>query len=64
MAFREHPQRASLEICDLRLDTWDTDYIFDNWEQQYEQLHCDLWMQSDGDSIGNSCDVFIKSDFF
>ena len=22
MTFREHPQRASLEICDLRLDTW------------------------------------------
>ena len=44
-------------FCDLRLDTWDTDYISDNWEQQYEQLHCDLWIQSDGDSIRNSCDV-------
>ena len=43
--------------CDMRLDTWDTDYISDNWEQQYEQLHCDLWIQSDGDSIRNSCDV-------
>ena len=21
--------------CDLTLDTWDTDYIADNWEQQY-----------------------------
>ena len=52
MAFREHTQRAILEICDLRLDTWDTDYISDNWEQQYGQLHCD------GDSIRNSCDVF------
>ena len=40
------------------LDTWDTDYIFDNWEQQYEQLHCDPWIKSDGDSIRNSCDVF------
>ena len=45
-------------FCDLRLDTWDTDYISDNWEQQYEQLHCDLWIQSDGESIHNSCDVF------
>ena len=44
-------------FCDLRLDTWDTDYFFDNWEQQYEQLHCDLWIQSNGDSIRNSCDV-------
>ena len=44
-------------FCDLRLDTWDTDYISDNWELQYEQLHCDLWIQSDGDSIRNSCDV-------
>ena len=48
-------------FCDLRLDTWDTDYIFDNWEQQYEQLHCDLWIQSDGDSIRNSCDVLFKN---
>ena len=30
----EQPQRA-LETCDLRLDTWDTDFISDNWEQQY-----------------------------
>ena len=59
MAFREHPQRAILTICDLRLDTWDTDYISDNWEQQYEQLHCDLWIQCDGDSIRNSCDVLF-----
>ena len=44
---------------DLRLDTWDTGYISDNWEQQYEQLHCDLWIQSDGDSIRNSCDVIL-----
>ena len=29
MPFREHPQTAILETCDLRLDTWD------NWEQQY-----------------------------
>ena len=21
--------------CDLKLDTWDTDYIADNWEQHY-----------------------------
>ena len=35
MTFREHPQSAMLEIFDLRLDTWDTDYISDNWEQQY-----------------------------
>ena len=47
-------------FSDLRLDTWDTDYIFDNWEQQYEQLHCDLWIESDGDSIRNSCDVIKK----
>ena len=44
-------------FCDLRHDTWDTDYISDNWEQQYGQLHCDLWIESDGDSIRNSCDV-------
>ena len=23
------------KFCDLTLDTWDTDYIADNWEQQY-----------------------------
>ena len=28
-------KRASLETYGLRLDTWDTDYISDNWEQQY-----------------------------
>ena len=50
-----------LEICDLRLDTWDIDYISDNWEQQYEQLHCDHWIQSDGDSICNSCDVLART---
>ena len=33
--FREHHQRAVLETCSLRLDIWDTDFIFDNWEQQY-----------------------------
>ena len=27
--------RLILETCDLRLDSWDTDYISDNWEQQY-----------------------------
>ena len=43
--------------CDLTLDTWDTDYIADNWEQQYLQLLCDLWIKGDGDSIRNSCDV-------
>ena len=43
------------DICDI----WDTDYISNNWEQQYGQLHCDLWIESDGDSIRNSCDVFI-----
>ena len=46
-------------FCDLRHDTWDTDYISDNWEQQYGQLHCDLWIESDGDSIRNSCDVLL-----
>ena len=30
MTFKEHPQRAILETCDL----WDTDYISGNWEQQ------------------------------
>ena len=29
-AFREHPQRAVQDMCDLRLDTWDTDYISDD----------------------------------
>ena len=33
--FRQHHQRAVLETCSLRLDTWDTDFISDNWEQQY-----------------------------
>ena len=50
--------RVFESFCDLRHDTWDTDYISDNWEQQYGQLHCDLWIESDGDSIRNSCDVF------
>ena len=50
--------QSNLKTCYLRLDTWETDYISDNWEQQYEQLHCALWIQSDGDSIRNSCDVF------
>ena len=35
---------------------------FWQWEQQYEQLHCDLWIQSD--SIRNSCDVFYILDFW
>ena len=30
MTFGKHPQGAILETCDLRLDTWDTDYISDN----------------------------------
>ena len=42
-----NPQRAILETCDLRLDTWDTDYISDNCEQQYQQLHSDPWIKSD-----------------
>ena len=29
MTFREHSQRSVLDTCDLRLDTWDTDYISD-----------------------------------
>ena len=33
--FRQHHQRAVLETCSLRLDTWDTNFISDNWEQQY-----------------------------
>ena len=36
----------------------DTDHISDNCEQQYGQLHCDIWIESDGDSIRNSCDVY------
>ena len=44
----------------MRLDTWDTDYISDNGEQQYLQLHFDLWIKSGGDSIRNSCDVCNK----
>ena len=47
--------------CDLTLDTWDTDYIADNWEQQYKQLLCDLWIKCNGDSIHNSCDVLLRS---
>ena len=48
-----HHQRAVLETCSLRLDTWDTDFISDNWEQQYQHLHRDPWIKSDGDSIRN-----------
>ena len=48
-------------FCDLRHGTWDTDYISDNWEQQYGQLQCDLWIESDGDSICNSCDVLLDT---
>ena len=59
MAFREHPQTAILETCDLRLDTWDTDYISDNWEQQYSPLHYDPCIKNNGDSIRNSCNVFL-----
>ena len=61
MAFREYPLRAIKETCDLRLDTWDTDYISDNWEQQYWQLHCDPWIKSDGESICNPCDIFLNA---
>ena len=60
MRFGEHPQRAILETCDLALDTWDTDYISDNWELWYKQLYCDLRIKSDGDSICNSC--YVKFD--
>ena len=38
MTFREHPQRPILETCDL----WDTDYIYDNWEQQSQHSWCPL----------------------
>ena len=31
----KHYQRAVQETCDLRLDTWDIDFISDNWEQKY-----------------------------
>ena len=44
--------------CDLTLDTWDTDYFADNWEQHNKQLLCDFWIKSDGDIIRNSCDVY------
>ena len=49
--------------CDLTLDTWDNDYIADNWEQQYKQLLCDLWIKSDRDRICNSCDVLYLMAF-
>ena len=32
------------ETSNLRLDTWDTDYISDNWEQQYFNIYINaLW---------------------
>ena len=52
------PQRAIQETCDLRLDTCDTECVSDNWEEQYQQLHCDLWIKSDRDRIRNSCEVY------
>ena len=54
--------QISWKSCDLTLDTWDTDYIADNWEQQYQQLYCDLWIKSDRDSILNSWDVLLYID--
>ena len=60
--FSEHPQIAFLETCDLRLDTWDTDNIPDNWEQQYKHWHWEPWIKCDGDSIFNSCDVWSMND--
>ena len=45
-----------VKIRSLPIDHWDTCYISDNWEQQYGQLHCDLWIKSDGDSIRYSGD--------
>ena len=38
------------ETSVLKLNTWDTD----NWEKLYQQLHCDLSIKSDGNSIRNS----------
>ena len=47
-----------ISVCwkfgDLTFNTGDTGYISHNWKQQYEQLHWDLWIQNDGDSIRNS----------
>ena len=54
----------SCHSCDRTLDTWDTDYLADNWEQQYKRLLCDLWIKSDRDSIRNSCDVSLSISVF
>ena len=50
---------------DMILATCQCQHIFCCWVEpslllsslNNEQLHCDLWIQSDGDSIRNSCDV-------
>ena len=41
-------------------DTWDTDYISDNWEQQYKHWHCDPWLKSDGDSMFKVSKIMFK----
>ena len=34
----------------LTLETLINDHIADDWEQQYQQFLCDLWIKSDGES--------------
>ena len=58
-AFREHPERAVLDTCDLRLNTWDTDYISDNWEPEFMTIFVIWQWIVTLDSIRNSCDVWV-----
>ena len=49
------PQIAILATC----DTWETDYISDNWELDFLTI-CVTWqLRETLDSIRNSCDVFV-----
>ena len=45
-------------------ETWHLRHWLHFWQQQYGQLHCDLWTESDGDSIRNSCDVSWRTWYF
>ena len=63
----KHYPRTIWETCDPWDMSSDNDYewwgdmnwpkLTDNREQQYQHLHCDPWIKSDGDSICNSYDV-------
>ena len=44
-------------------DSWGTDYYSDNWEPEFMTVFVSWQLRVTLDSIRNSCDVYIKSQF-